>query len=812
MHRCGSRLIFSFTVGCLLALTGCLGKSSSNANSIGVQSVTLSPSSNFSMDIGTSQVFSATAKNADGGTLLGIDIQYIVESATQNTSAPISMASNGNACAGTWDASVAICSPGTPGIALIRAVANGVSSATTTVYVHQHIDSIQIKQAESQPPQYDCFSQGQSWQYEGTAFSNNIDITNTVGPLSWTFNNSQVVTLTPLTTGTFPNQQLNQVQAVAKSPGITNIFAEVSGTTSAPYPFTTCLVQAVYLQIGGQGQAGNSVTVNNGSAVSITAIAVDSLCGVANNVPLTSPPLTWSTTDPEVAAFATTTNTSSTNSATARNNLGGATLTASCTPPSCNIGVLPSTPVYASNYDQTLPNQKCRPLSLSKGYSAISVDVNSTSPPPTYTVWAATTDCDNQPGCSSAMFSVAPGLTPIGSILSLPRTPNSLLFNHQATSRAYLGSNQGLMFVDVNTASPTVSLVSQSPTPCNISLCGKVLTISNDGKLVVVSDTISSPSQVYIYTAGSSTPPVDLTIPGQTATAAAFSPDQLKIFILTDTGNMYVYSTLDALDSVPIATSVTDVKFAADGSLAYVAGNPTNAVSAFSTCGVPNEASVDIGSVMTSSTPLAIFPSPAIPLPVLDNNLLWTSQNLLALEPPSGSNNNTSIEFLTAEFAQSPLLDGHFTCNPPMLNSFTKGPSFSLGQGNLTPVYSQLVADGTQMIVVARHINAVLLFNVADGSTTSVPLVGNADPLSADASTDGSQVYVASCDQYGTDGVTCAAGSIHIVCTSSCTTGQGDYQQVPYINMSDANDMNMCNSQGGTAPLCLPNLVAIKPQ
>ena len=103
-------------------------------------------------------------------------------------------------------------------------------------------------------------------------------------------------------------------------------------------------------------------------------------------------------------------------------------------------------------------------------------------------------------------------------------------------------------------------------------MCGRLLTISNDGKLVVVSDTVSTPSQVYIYN-GSTT--VDLIIPGETATAAAFSPDQLKLFILTNAGKMYVYSTVDALTSVPIATSATDVKFSADGSFAYIAGTPT---------------------------------------------------------------------------------------------------------------------------------------------------------------------------------------------------------------------------------------------
>jgi hypothetical protein len=53
---------------------------------------------------------------------------------------------------------------------------------------------------------------------------------------------------------------------------------------------------------------------------------------------------------------------------------------------------------------------------------------------------------------------------------------------------------------------------------------------------------------------------------------------------------------------------------------------------------------------------------------------------------------------------------------------------------------------------------------------------------------------------------------VHIVCTTSCTTGQGDFQQVPYVNINDNNNPNMCNGQGANAPLCLPNLIAIKPQ
>ncbi len=291
------------------------------------------------------------------------------------------------------------------------------------------------------------------------------------------------------------------------------------------------------------------------------------------------------------------------------------------------------------------------------------------------------------------MFAVTAGTTPVGSIVNLPWTPNSMMFNHLSAARVYLGSDLGLMWVDVTASNPTVGIVSGSSTPCNVSLCGKVLAISNDGKQVVISDDVSTPRQVYIYNGGGTgVATVDLIIPGETVTAAAFSPDQLKAFLLTDAGNMYVYSSVDALSSVPIASSVTDVEFSSDGSFAYVAGTPTSSgVSAFSTCSLPNIASSELDSVQASSTPLQIFPSPAIPQPFIQDNEFWGTQDIIALEPPN-------IELLKAQFRQdpAPYKDGEplqMTCNVPKFLSFTKGASYNLGQGNFTPVYTQLVAD-----------------------------------------------------------------------------------------------------------------------
>ncbi len=826
MHRCVSGFLLTLAIACVAALTGCLGKSSSNPGNGGVESVSLVPGGNLSLDVGGTLVFSASGKNATGGAVLGAFIQFVVAvPAGSPTPAPLSIASNGHACAGTWDASDAICTPGAPGIALVTAVINGVNSIPATVYVHYHIDGIQITSVTPQgppPQQYDCFSQGQTWEYAATAFSGNppVDITNSVGPITWSSSNVGVVTTTPYVNPKEPSV-LNLVQTTAKAPGFTQLFAGVSGVTSAPYPYTTCLIQAIWLQIGGQSQAGNSITVNTSQSVPVTAIAVDTLCQYTD-VTLANPPLTWSTTNPEVIAFTNTTNSTGTNTAAARNNPGGATIFASCTPPTCNIGILPGLPIYASDYPATPPTA-CQPPNVTKGYGTISVDVtlSSTAKPPTYTAWTATTGCQNQPGCASALFAVTPGTTPIGStILTVPRTPNSMMFNHLTAARLYLGSDQGLMYADFSAANLTVSEVSGSSNPCNVSLCGKVLTISNDGKLVVVSDTVSTPSQVYIYNAGNtSSAPVDLIIPGETATAAAFSPDQLKLFILTNAGNMYVYSTVDALASVQLAASATDVSFSADGSFAYVAGTPAGSVSAYSTCSLPTMASVNIASVDTSGTPLKIFPSP-----VVQAGSQGLTQNVIALEQPN-TNQGTSIEFLTAQFTQDPILYSdplQLTCNVPKFPSFTAAQPVDLGQGNFTPIYSQLVANGTEMIIVAQNIPAVLLFNVSNGTTTSVPLArsgfGSSYPFSASASasasTDGSQVYVAACDQYPNNDPTqpCAAASVHLVCTANCTAGQGDYQQVPYVNINDNNDTNMCNNGGNPVSQCFPNLVAIRPE
>jgi hypothetical protein len=176
---------------------------------------------------------------------------------------------------------------------------------------------------------------------------------------------------------------------------------------------------------------------------------------------------------------------------------------------------------------------------------------------------------------------------------------------------------------------------------------------------------------------------------------------------------------------------------------------------------------------------------------------------VLVFDPPY-------IQTFGVNVTQAPVLYDQFDCVPPAVTLDTDFPQTisvigeGIGQGNITPVYSRLVANGSAVIVVARQIPAVLIFNVANQTTTGVRLSTNADPLSASSSSDGSMVYIGACDQYEQDGVTCASGSVHVV-----NTVTGNDQQVPYINNTTNN---MCNGAGQNAPVCFPNMVVIKPQ
>ena len=122
-------------------LTGCSSSSPVTTSTFAVPaSVTLAPNPNASMEIGTFQTFLAIALTSTKAT-----IAEPVSYQSSNT-AVLTIANNGLACAGSWNSlsNPQICTPGPVGVAVVTATAQGVSSPSTTVYVHQHVDKVTV--------------------------------------------------------------------------------------------------------------------------------------------------------------------------------------------------------------------------------------------------------------------------------------------------------------------------------------------------------------------------------------------------------------------------------------------------------------------------------------------------------------------------------------------------------------------------------------------------------------------------------------------------------------------------------------------
>src|SRR5438132_240039 len=124
----------------IFALGGCGTKTTRTVNFPAPASISLSPASSASMDVGAILGFTATPRNSINAT-----ISTPVSFESSNT-AVLTIASNGLACAGTWNSlsTPQICTPGPVGTAQVTATAQGISSPPTTVYVHQHIENITI--------------------------------------------------------------------------------------------------------------------------------------------------------------------------------------------------------------------------------------------------------------------------------------------------------------------------------------------------------------------------------------------------------------------------------------------------------------------------------------------------------------------------------------------------------------------------------------------------------------------------------------------------------------------------------------------
>jgi hypothetical protein len=688
-------------------------------------SIAISPAPSLSLEVGTSQAFTTTIENSAKAA--------ITEPLTflSSDTSIVTVAANGLACAGSWDnlANPMICTPGGVGVAQVTAIAQGVSSPPTTVYVHQHIDSVTLQDlcSGAEPPapctlpRHPCQSLNQNSApqntvYEARAFGRGTEITSTVGQFTWqsvtlgvvTLSNT-VAALSNLVNGT----SLNQVEATAKTPGVTQVFATVGTAISVPINFTTCAVQSIALE----------VTASSATSQTIIPIVTDTVGNVISTVTNVSGiPLTWSSSQP---ALVTVTNSGS---ATGSASGGGATIVPSCTPPTCNIGFSPTLPIYPETAVQMILNPS--------GTSTSSA-----------TVYVSSTGCGTTDNCFSNAIPVTSPST-LGSTISLPVTPNSLIFNRQG-SKAYIGTNSGLLgskgLTVLDASSSTVTQFPSTP--------GKVLAVSPDGSKVIVSDTADTPNQVFIFdTAANTNTAFSITA----ATAADFSPDSLKAYIIA--GSMlYVYSKLDALQTIPLRAPANDVSFFAEGAFAYMAGGDPTGVMVRRTCD-----NGEADAVATLATPTFVRALP-------------DATHMLALAPPI-------VELITANTAP-------VGCTPSVSNSVT---SFDLGHGNFTATQLIIADNGATAYILSPDLNGILVFNIGAETSSSFSLAGNPIPLQASLTPDGTLLFVGTSD-----------GTVHELQTA---TG-ADIAQVQF-------PLGLCQNAAGlqfTGITCNPDLLAVKP-
>jgi hypothetical protein len=727
---------------------------------------------NVSLEVGQVQSLIATGLNHQN--------QALTETFSYQSSNPavLTIATDGSACAGTWDSLTfpAVCTPGPTGTSQVSATALGVSSPPVVVYVHQHLTGVTISKVPNQPATLStlCFSKGapsgpESALYQAFAFSGTSDITTSVGPFNWqaVLLSGQATSAVTLTTPPV-GAPLNQEIATANAPGISPFFATVSGFHSQPVQFETCPVQTISL--AALGNPATSFVVNANTTTTLNAMVTDIL-----GMPLVGVPLTWESTDPiAVTAFGSTSAVFGSVGTITASALGGAAVTASCTPPSCNGGINPSLPIYPP--------------------TAISFTVEGATVSASPTIYVSSTGCNATTAtCNTTIAPItksAGGFT-VGDPALIPFAPNSMIFDNRGAA-AYLGVNsssfgtKGLMTFTGSSGSSVITAAGK------VLAVSPTVTLANSQAvtLVVLSDTVDTPNQVFIYNTSSQTAVSFLM---DDAVAAAFSPDGLKAYVVSDKncpgttsgGCLLISSTIDAPQTIPLTSPATDVAFVGNGTFGYLAGGDPAGAAFLPTCFDPTLPG-SLGSVSLASQLLRPLPD---------------GQSALALASPNIQQVNATISGIAASGVDGcPAPRGFLTISNAV------GSAFNLGVGSFTPTQFIIAPDGSAAYILGEVPQAspnpplrfpfIIVYNLATQTPSNISLAGNAVPLTASLDPTGDLLFVGADD-----------GAVHVIDTATLA----DTQQITFPFPQNS----LCFGPGipvTQAPVtCLPDLVAAKP-
>ena len=772
--------------------------------------VNLTPTTNTSVVLGGTISFTASVQTASG-----INLNVPITYSSSDTSI-LNLSSNGVACAGHWDALFTTCTPGNVGVVQVTASALGGNSVPTYVFVHPPVDSVTVTGVilNGLPPQEPCLSQSQSMTLEAHAFSQGNDVTASVGPFTWSANNASVVNLIPVTDTAY-NFATNQVTAVALNPGVTHVFASATGVSSTTFQqpqyansssqlspvldfFSTCPIANVNLEVDKVGSGQTSFVVTKGDSETVAATVTDimgasSLPNTTGSVILSKIPLTWTSSKPGVMSIPS----GCELTCTSTTSQGSVNLTASCTPPSCNVG-FPDVPVSLSTpaqidactqfFHAQFPNfQSCQQLIPVPVYASTAISGTVTGDPVASNIFATSTGCSamTPSACSTSAYYLSTAKAVPGAENPLPSAPNSFLFDPTG-SKIFMGSAFGAVIIN-----PTNFGTSTSPFISLGTVTGSTLAVSDNGLVAVFTDTLHTPNQVYVVDTTNSSSPVATALNITAADVAAFSPDGLKTFIVGGaTGtSLYIRSPLQALQGpITLAGAGRAIGFSPNSAFGFVAeGGASPNLTAFATCNNQVAATVPL-----PASPILMQVLPNVHIDGHDSygNTIPDGIHIAALD-------STGFDILTA--TTSAPASG--TLCPQGLTFISNDPlrqaqRIELGQGTIQPLNFFPSPDATQLYVVNANSATILAYNFIAGAVVGgIEFVNNATPLSADATIDTGIIVIA-----GSDGL------LHQVSTS--LTG-ADLFQIPFPNLP--NYLNpFCTSYASTGA-CVLNAIAVKP-
>jgi hypothetical protein len=750
----------------LLFLVAC-GGGSTNSSTV-VTQILLSPST-ISLNEGAVTTLSAIAENASGG-VVAADLTF---SSSNNNVATVS--SGGLICGGVWDANIINCNAtlGVDGVGqvTITAMSTNNVTASVTVYVHEQVDQVLAV------VNGDCTTMGQAINITGLAYSTSApgcspsapcDITSTVGPFTYSSNDTSIAASSAGIASTFSSTTDSPTYTsggtITGSKGQTCNLSSFNGVTGATATVAltgqNTIASGTQLTVTNPGFGGlvppttatltSGTATCSGTATVITALTAGVLTAETPGATTTFASVSGvnSVAVPYLTCPVNSINVHSSSDSTtsfilnAQNTQGltadvydthaqyiqptltwGSSLTAVATVATGTTGNNPAT-ITAVAPGTAYITASCSYPSCNKGVPAqysqnvVTTTVNGGN---ATTVYAASSN-------SLSLIPIPTTTNTAGTAIVLPNYPNSIVADPSGTV-VYLGSSSGLMAVTVSSGTVTA-----------LGVHGTVLAITPDSQFLLINDTVAN--VVYYYSiAGTYT----ATSANAALTGAAYTPDSKFNEWVAGTQWGLGYPT-GPIGTPTLPYTANSLDLIAEGGLSFITA--PGQVTVYSTC---NQAQ---GQVLTANNPTLIKALP-------------NGTGALATDSPN-------VDLI---FTVPPLSAG---C--PITTTSSLG-SYDMGVGPYTAQQLFMSPDNNYAYIIS-NLPELLVFNVPGLAPSSVPFVGGATALNGGITPDSSRIYVGTSDS-----------TVHMVQTFQMQ----DQAQIA-VNLKDVN-----------GNLTTPNLVCVVP-